>query len=266
MSLWRKPPARRRKKIFLTTAAGKTSLAPAVLDATMSARAISAAILFLVALAALELAFGEAFYIYHPVVTGNQRVPADEIVAASQIETLHVVWLEPERAARTLVNNMPGLRAAFIWCGLPAECVIQVLEREPAFEWRQGQTRTWVDAEGMAFPARGQTPDIPIVEAASSVPALLPGHQVDHALVSTLLELVRVLPEVKSFRYTTERGVEFNDPQGNWPVYVGVGRSQPGEMAARVTMWKAVAANLALRNVRPKFVDVRYPQAPYYGK
>ena len=266
MSLWRRPPARRRKKLFMTTATGETRLVPAVLDAAMSARAISVAILFLVVLAALELTLGESFYIYNPAVTGNQRIPANEIVAASQIETLHVLWLQPERAASTLVNNMTELRSAFIWCGLPAECTIMVAEREPAFEWRQGQTRTWVDADGVAFPARGQSPDIPVVEVSPSVPALLPGQQVDRALVDTLLELVRVLPEMKTFRYTTERGVEFNDPQANWPVYVGVGRSVPGEMAARVTMWRAVAAHLASRNVRPKFVDVRYPQAPYYGR
>ena len=266
MSLWRKPPARRRKKLFMTTATGKTRLVPAVIDAAMSARAISVAILFLAVLAALELTLGEAFYIYSPTVTGNQRIPASEIVAASQIETLHVLWLEPERTTGTLVGNMPELRSAFIWCGLPAECTIQVLEREAAFEWRQGQTRTWVDAEGVAFPARGQSPDIPVVEAAPSVPALLPGHQVDRALVNTLLELVRGLPEVKAFRYTTERGVEFSDPQGNWPVYMGVGRFQAGEMAARVAMWKAVAADLASRKVRPRYLDVRYPQAPYYGK
>ena len=266
MSLWRKPPARRRKKLFMTTATGETRLAPEVIDAATSARAISVAILFLAVLAALELTLGEAFYVYNPAVTGNQRVPANEIVAASQIETLHVLWLQPERAARDLVGHLPELRSAFIWCGLPAECTIQVLEREPAFEWRQGQTRTWVDAEGVAFPARGQSPDVPVVEAAPSVPALLPGQQVDRALVNTLLELVRVLPEVKGFRYTTERGVVFSDPQGNWPVYMGVGRFQAGEMAARVDMWKAVAADLASRQVHPKYLDVRYPQAPYYGK
>jgi cell division septal protein FtsQ len=264
--LWRKPPARRRKKLFITTAAGETRLVPAVLDAAMSARAISVAILFLAVLAVAELILGEAFYIYNPLVTGNLRVPATEIVAASQIETLHVLWLQPEHTAKTLVKNMPELRSAFIWCGLPAECSIQVLEREPAFEWRQGQTRTWVDAEGVAFPARGQTPDVPVIEAAPSVPALLPGNQIERALVNTLLELVRVMPEVKVFHYTTERGVEFSDPLGNWPVYVGVGRFGPGEMAARVTMWKAVAADLAARKVQPKYVDVRYPQAPYYGK
>jgi hypothetical protein len=250
----------------MTAATGETRLVPAVIDAAMSARAISAAILFLAALATLELTLGEAYYIYNPVVTGNQRVPANEIVAASQIETLHVLWLEPERTTAALVGNMPELRSAFLWCGLPAECTIQVLEREPAFEWRQGQTRTWVDAEGVAFPARGQSPSIPVLEVAPSVPALLPGHPVDRALLNTLLELVRVLPEVQVFRYTTERGVEFSDPQGNWPVYMGVGHLQAGEMAARVAMWKAVAADLASRQVRPRYLDVRYPQAPYYGK
>jgi hypothetical protein len=33
-----------------------------------------------------------------------------------------------------------------------------------------------------------------------------------------------------------------------------------------VDMWKVVAADLASRQVRPKYLDVRYPQAPYYGK
>jgi len=266
VSLWRRPPARRRKKLFMTTATGERRLVPAVLDAAMSERALSVAILFLAVLAALELTLGEAFYIYNPAVTGNQRIPANEIVAASQIETLHVLWLQPERTTADLVGNMPELRSAFLWCGLPAECTIQVLEREPAFEWRQGQTRTWVDAEGVAFPARGQSPDVPLVEAAPSVPALLPGQQMDRALVNTLLELVRVLPEMQVFRYTTERGVEFSDPQGNWPVYIGVERFQAGEMAARIAMWKAVAADLASRQVRPRYLDVRYPQAPYYGK
>jgi cell division septal protein FtsQ len=262
VGLWRKPPARRRKTLFITTAAGETRLMPAVLDAAMSARAISVAILFVVVLAIFELVMDEAFYIYNPAVVGNQRVPASEIVAASQIEMLHVLWLQPERTARLLTDKLPELRSAFVWCGLPAQCTIQVLEREPMFEWKQGQTRTWVDSEGVAFPARGQTPAIPIIEVAPKVPTLLPGRRVDRELMSAVQELIRILPEVKVYRFTTERGIEFTDPQSSGTVYVGVGP----DMAARVAMWKALAANLASRNVRPKFLDVRYPQAPFYDK
>ena len=100
---------------------------------------------------------------------GNQRVSAADIVAASSIETLHVLWLQPERVDRALTDQLARMRAAFMWCGLPAECTIQVLEREPMFEWKQNQTRTWVDAEGIAFPARGQAPDIPVIEVAPDV-------------------------------------------------------------------------------------------------
>ena len=41
------------------------------------------------------------------LVTGNQRVPANEIVAASQIETLHVLRLQQERTTTALVGHMP---------------------------------------------------------------------------------------------------------------------------------------------------------------
>jgi hypothetical protein len=149
-----------------------------------------------------------------------------------------------------------------VWCGLPADCAIQVTERQPAFEWRQGQARTWVDAEGIAFPARGQTPNVPVIQVASGIAAPLPGRKVDSGLLDTMLALATALPEVKSYRFTTERGVEFSDPKGNWPVYIGVG----ADAAERVTMWRALAASLALRNIRPTFVDVRYPTAPFYGK
>jgi cell division septal protein FtsQ len=256
-----KAPAKRRK-VLMVTANGRAALMPAVFDAAMSARVLSVAILFGVLLAAFELAMGEAFYIYNPSVTGNQRVPAADILAASGIETLHVLWLEPERAARALTAKLPEVRAAFIWCSLPAECTIQVREREPMFEWKQNQTRTWVDAEGYAFPARGPTPPIPVIEIAPDVPALVPGRPVQAELIGAVQELVRILPEVKSLRYSPARGIEFTDPQGNWPVIVGVGP----DMAGRVNMWKAVSANLVSRKVQPKFIDVRYPQAPYYGK
>jgi len=246
----------------MTTAAGKVRLAPTVLDATTSARVISVVILFVVVLAAVELTTNETFYIYHPAVLGNERVSSAEVITASQIEGLHVLWLSPGQMAASLRANLPELRAAFVWCGLPAECAIQVEERRPAFEWKQGQTRTWIDAEGMVFPARGQSPGVPVIEVAPNVTALLPGQQADSGLVSAMLALAGALPEVKLYRFTAEHCIEFNDPKANWPVYVGVGP----DVAARVAMWRSLATSLASRNIKPKFVDVHYANAPFYGK
>jgi len=246
----------------MTTAAGTVRLAPTVLDAATSARVISVLILFVVMLAALDLTTNESFYIYRPVVLGNERVSSAEIVEASQIEGLHVLWLQPGRVEASLRTNLPELRAVFVWCSLPAECTIQVEERRPAFEWKQGQTRTWVDGEGMVFPARGQSPNLPVVEVGPNIVTLLPGQQADGGLVSAMLALAGALPEVKSYRFTAEHGIEFNDPKAGCPVYVGVG----SDVAARVAMWRSLTASLATRNIKPKFVDVHYANAPFYGK
>jgi hypothetical protein len=121
----------------------------------------------------------------------------------------------------------------------------------------------------MVFPARGQSPGLPVVEVAPNVTALLPGQRADSGLVSAMSALARdfarqagALPEVKSYRFTAEHGIEFSDPKGNWPVYLGVGP----DVAARVAMWKSLSASLASRNVKPKFVDVHYANAPFYSK
>ncbi len=257
-----KPPARRRKSLFMATASGQTRLAPHALDAAASARMPSLLLLVAVAAAALHMATSENFYIYKPAVVDNHRVPANEIIAASQIETLHVLWLNGNRAAAALVARMPDLQSASIACAFPAVCTIQVSERQPMFEWKQGQTRTWVDVEGMSFGARGQVAGLTVVEAPPALPALLPGHRASPELVTTLLALTTVLPEIKQYRFTPEHGLEFSDPKGNWPVYLGVGP----DMAERVSMWKALAANLAERKIRPKYVDVRYANAPFYAR
>ena len=38
------------------------------------------------------------------------------------------------------------------------------------------------------------------------------------------------------------------------------------DMVERVSLWKALSADLDARQVQPKFVDVRYPAAPFYGQ
>jgi len=255
-----RPAARRRKTFFAVTAAGKPSLTLTVLDLALNVRLVSVMILGLVALAAVELTMDEAFYIYEPVVIGNQRVPSAEIIAASQIEGLHIFWLQPTQVAQTILTQLPDLREANVWCELPAECTIHVVERQPAFEWQQGQIRLWVDDEAVAFLARSMAPDVPVLEAVPGAPALLPGRCTDDRLVRTMLGLIQALPQVKLYRFTNEHGIEFTDPQGDWPVYIGLGT----DVAERVAVWRALSASLTARHIHPKFVDVHYPSAPFY--
>ena len=56
-------------------------------------------------------------------------------------------------------------------------------------------------------------------------------------------------------------GLEFDDPRG-FLVYLGLAH----DLNDRVMVWKALRDSLEARNVLPKFVDIRYPLAPFYGE
>ncbi len=75
--------------------------------------------------------------------------------------------------------------------------------------------------------------------------------------LAELWESGRDLPT--AFRYTPEQGLSFVDKHG-WRIVVGQG---PG-MACRLQVMERLVAHLVSREVTPRFVDVRFPEAPYY--
>ncbi len=262
-----KPPARRKRKRYTKTA-GRNAVPIRLvqagpylaLDIFAAPRLVSLALLAACLAALLYFSLDYTFYVYDPVVEGNQRIEAVDVVSASNLMGLHVAWAHPVHTAQLITRRLPGVRAAYVACALPARCTITVQEREPLFAWRQGGVWAWVDAEGVLFNANGVIENKPVVEMPpGNLP--LPGTRVDQDLVAGVQTLAQSLPDLKTLNYTTERGLEFADPVGGWPVYLGRG---PG-MAARVAVWKAVSDNLARRGLRPTFIDVRYAQAPYYS-
>jgi len=64
---------------------------------------------------------------------------------------------------------------------------------------------------------------------------------------------------VRHYKYSTEHGLEFQSAD-DFPVYLGLGEN----MADRAMMWKALEAQLEQQRITPKFVDLRYPVAPYF--
>ena len=61
-------------------------------------------------------------------------------------------------------------------------------------------------------------------------------------------------------RYAPSRGLVFADERG-WIVAVGQG---PG-MAERLQVFDQVVDHLEANGLTPRFVDVRFPSAPYYS-
>ncbi|HLF29169.1 MAG TPA: cell division protein FtsQ/DivIB [Anaerolineae bacterium] len=223
-------------------------------------RAVSASLVVLVALLSAWVGFGDTFYVPIPKVIGNALVPAEEIVASSGLTGLHVAWVSSPAIRSALLHRTPALREARVSCALPADCSIAVVEREPLFAWRWGQAQVWVDAAGIVFPAYGRLPDLLTIES-SDVQLPQPGRSVDPKLLTAIVSIAQALPEVRAYRYSAARGLEFTDREG-YPVYLGSGSN----MADRVLVWRILRDDLAARSLKPAYVDVRFPLAPYYGK
>ncbi len=276
-----KPPARRkrglpaparkrtarRNQTYAKAASDKLRVASAIrllptlaLDVLLTPR-IASLVLLAACLAAVGyFSFDDRFYVYTPVVAGNQYVETGDILAASELEGMHVAWVQPERAARLVLGRLPGLRSAEVRCELTANCTINVVERQPLFVWRQGGVWGWVDADGVLFTGARPKVDVPIADLPpGSLP--LPGTQVDSGVVSGVRVLTQALPGLTNVRYTTERGFEISDPALGCPVYLGKGPN----LDPHVATWRALSENLAQRAIRPAFIDVRYAQSPYYS-
>ncbi len=205
----------------------------------------------------LWFAFSPQFYVTHARVVGAQRVPAEAIFAASGLQRLHILWANPRAAERRILETVPSVERARVSCGLPARCVITVAEREPVAAWEQGGTYYWVDRAGGAFPGPGP------LEGKWRVSGPLPTDEKGRVAQDVLVglgELERLGVRPGPILYRPGRGLVLEDPAG-WRVVLGQGTG----MARRLQVYLKIRAHLLEKGITPKFVDVRFPDAPYYS-
>jgi cell division septal protein FtsQ len=223
-------------------------------------RLVSLVVLMTLVLTGVWIGFADTFYISVPGVTGQTRVPVDDIARASGLIGLHVAWANSAEVESRLLEALPSLRTARVTCSLPADCAITVTEREPFLAWRWGDAVVWVDQDGVVHSARNGVQDVLTLES-SDVQPPPPGQRVDPDLMAAIVAAAQALPEVRILRVSAARGLEFTDASG-YPVYLGTGTN----MADRVVVWRALRDDLASRGIEPLYIDVRFPLAPYYGR
>lgn len=256
-------PYRRYRRYDTATFAGTLeTIARPSLEALANPRVLAAALLIIVIGVAAWLSLDDRFYVTKISVTGNISTPSLDIAKASGLGGTHIFWVNTGEAAVQLPHTLPSVKSASVSCQLPAVCSIAVEERVPVIAWRYGNAVTWIDADSVAFAARETKKDLNLITIeAMQGPALVPGRLADRQIVQAALSVARSMPEIRHYRYSGAHGLEFDDERG-FPVYLGVGQ----DMSDRVMIWKALHDDLLKRNVQPKFVDIRYPLAPYYGE
>ncbi len=230
-----------------------------------------------VAAGALWLALDDRFYVYHADVAGAVRVSPDEVFRASGLPGLHILWARPTEIAARILAALPTLESARVVCrlrppvssaGLSAECTITVVERQPKVMWDEDGQLWWIDAEGVIFPASPSFPPVGGDEGGGAAGWLVRGPLprgedgwLDERVRVALTELWTVGADVSPLLYYVPgRGLVLTDERG-WRVIVGQG---PG-MDKRLQVLESLAADLEARRLTPRFVDVRFADAPYYS-
>lgn len=233
--------------------------APAAAHSTRRwARFALASALVVSAAAALWLGLDDRFYVYHVEVTGAGRISPEELFQASGLQGLHILWARPAQIEARIQTAFPNLASVDVACRLPARCTIAVVERQPKTMWDENGQLWWVDVEGVVFPAEGALAEGLLVRG--PLPRDENG-RLDERVRLALAELwpsdVNVAPVLE---YIPGRGLVLTDARG-WRVFVGRG---PG-MRRRLQILEWLAADLQVRGITPRFVDMRFPDAPYYS-
>lgn len=207
---------------------------------------------------ALWVGLDDRFYVYRAEVTGVVRVAPEEVFRASGLKGLHILRVRPAQIERRILAALPALVSVDVACRLPAHCTIAVVERQPKIMWNENGQLWWVDDKGVVFPAEGALAEGLLVQG--PLPRDENG-RLDERVRVALAELwasgANIAP---TLQYIPGRGLLLTDGRG-WRVFVGEG---PG-MRRRLQILEWLAADLQARGITPRFVDVRFPEAPYYS-
>ncbi len=215
---------------------------------------------------------------------GLQRLTAGDLNIVMGAVGRSVFTLNPAVLDENLHQAFPELSKISIKIGLPASVKVVATERKPVIAWVQDGNETWVDADGVSFPARGtpantlvkveghgNPPSITpatlqidaksLVEGAAASPSITtPTLRLSPELVSAILALGAKMPEDTLLVYDSVHGLGWNDPKG-WEVYFG---SEDQDMEMKLTVYQALVEQLENEGIQPAMISVEFVHAPYY--
>jgi hypothetical protein len=207
------------------------------------------------------------FYVTRAEIGGVRYVPAEEIFTESGIAGYHILWVDPEVVAGRIAA-LPDFSSAQVIVQWPARVVILVREREPALVWEQSGRRYWVDVNGHLMIMRRDLPElVRVVNEGEEIPFHCPGPAcreadavtIDPAVVRGAQQLKTLRSGIDVLYYDPVHGLSYRDGRG-WRGYFGSGT----DMDRKLHIYEELAANLEGRGIRPTYIDVSNPDAPFY--
>jgi hypothetical protein len=201
-------------------------------------------------------------------VMGNQRVSSEEIGAVLATGETQIFMLAPAELEKRLRLNFPDLLAADVTVGLPNQVYVEIVERMPILAWYQEGGYTWIDESGVAFRPRGEAGNLITVQAQNApkpvavavADPMAPLPYISPELVAAARALGPHAPAGAAIIYDVEYGFGWADSRG-WQVFFG---EQARDVELKLRVYDSLVEMVGAKGIRPLFINVQYPSAPYY--
>ena len=215
---------------------------------------------------------------------GLKRLTLTELNTVMGTLGTSVFTINPQVLEKNLQLAFPELENISVRVNLPASVKVSVIERVPLIAWNQSGSEVWVDAQGVAFPPRGNpekelvrveghgtppgftttpsTNDLqnPPTGLPSAPTTTIPKISLSPDLVSGILVLGAKMPADTLLAYDSEHGLGWNDPNG-WEVFFG---AEDQDIEMKLSVYQAMVDRLQSEGIQPALISVEYVHAPYY--
>jgi len=263
-----KKKARRRVDLTLNVPGAEMRL-PALPEFSFSMRWVSGLIVLGLSFLLYQLWSSPTFMIQEAELIGLQRLSSRDVNTVLRLVDEPIFMVNPGELKSKIMTSFPEFSQVQIEVSLPNSVRVTVDERVPILTWRQDSRTVFVDANGVAFPLRGESATAPslVVEATSPPPTNVdalpdfgsPAQFMPVEMVSAILSMSAQAPQGIPLAYDAQHGLGWKDPNG-WEVYFG----QLKDMAAKLNIYQALMKKLEKEGFKPTLVSVEYIHSPYF--
>lgn len=158
----RRTASKARRKFSISLGAdGAQLVLPAMPIVRPTWKSFSALLVVAFLAAIFYLTSSDTFRVDTLTVNGAERIQPADIMAVMDIDGSPVYALDADELTKRLRQDFPEFSSIQLSIGLPNQVTLDVVERQPVFEWRYtpsgatSETTLWVDLEGAVFLERG---------------------------------------------------------------------------------------------------------------
>ena len=266
----RKEKKKNRRRVDLTLSVpGAEMRLPALPEFSFSMRWVSGLIVLGLSMLLYQLWSSPTFVIQEVELIGLQRLSSRDVNTVLRLADEPIFMVAPGELGSKLMTAFPEFSQTQIEVGLPNVVRVTVDERVPILTWRQDGRTVFVDANGVAFPLRGENAAEPSLVVEASSPPLTNADQLADLesppqfmpveMVTAILSMSAQAPEGTPLAYDAQHGLGWKDPNG-WEVYFG----ELSDMSIKLNIYQALLNKFEKEGFKPNLVSVEYIHSPYF--